>query len=122
MALSSSIVIADHAAVNKTFVGQAPIVGGSNRLDSSTNLATPRTMSIRHSANGKGSSATDRHLVQFQVTKADVNGNPSYGTVNVTIALGRSGAVVASDILDLIAFAKNFLSDANVASLLINES
>jgi len=122
MSLSTTLSIADHSAATKTFVSVSPIVGGSNRLDSSSTLAAPRTMSIRHTSTGKGSSAVDRHLVQFQTTKVDASGNPYTATVNLTIAMARSGAVTSADVLDMISFIKNFLTDANVGSILIGES
>lgn len=118
----STISIDDHAAAAKSFVQIALDATGSTRIDSGTSLATPRLMLIKHtSVPAKGTTpALDRHLLSFSVKEADASNSTATATVNLTIAMPQS-IIDTTDVQHLIAFVKNFLSDANLASLLIGE-
>jgi len=88
---------------------------GSQRIDPTTTLSTPKLMTIRHSTSGKGADAVDRHLVSFSQTVAGSLA-PRTTTVNVTIASPRDVAVTQQMIRDLIVNAIDFLSDGAIAS------
>lgn len=89
---------------------------GSRRIDVTTNLSAPKLMTIRHSSQGKGSDAVDRHLVSLTQT---VSGSaaPRTLTCNFTVAVPRDAAVTAQMVKDLITNLVDFLADGSVASL-----
>lgn len=121
--LNSTITLADSAAANKTFTQNKIDSSGSERIDTSTSLASPRIMAVRHSTSGKGPSAVDRHLVQFTHQETDSNGNTLGVVVNTTISVPRASSISRTEIDDLLAFSKNFLAvPANVDAILRNES
>lgn len=121
--LNSTLTLADAAAANKSFVQNKLDATGSDRIDTTTTLANPRIMSIRHTTAGKGTSAVDRHLLQFVHNEADSNGLPIAVIVNTTISVPRSSTISRAEIDDLLAFTKNFLSvTANVDAILRNEA
>lgn len=123
MSLSSSIVIADSAAANKTFVQNKLDGSGSERMDITSNLTNPRILRISHTSTGKGVDAIDRHLLQFSTTETDVNGKQVTCVVNTTLSVPRNSTISRTDIDDLLAFSKNFLGVTdNVDALLRNES
>ena len=123
MSLSSTIVLKDNAAADKTFVQNQLDGSGSQRIDVSSNLSNPRVMKLSHSSSGKGVDAVDRHLVQFASTETDVNGKVVTVIVNTTLSVPRNSQISRTDIDDLLAFTKNFFAvSANVDAILRNES
>lgn len=83
--------------------------GESKRIASSTTLAEPTLLVVKHTTTGAGSRAVDRHLVQLSMTKNDASGQPHLATVNVTLAIPRS-TVQNTDVRNLVAYAIDFLS------------
>lgn len=122
MSFSSSLSINDSAAAAKSFVLISQNGQDSERIDSASTATQPRKLAIRHTVQGKGVAAVDRHLVQFSDTKLDAAGNPVTAVVNLTIAVPRSSTITATNIKDLWYFVKNFVTDANLDSLKLGES
>lgn len=89
---------------------------GSRRIDVTTNLAAANLMTIRHSAQGKGADAVDRHLIQFSKT---VQGSaaPRTLTVNFTVSVPRDTAITAAMVRDEICNLVDFLADGSISSL-----
>lgn len=84
--------------------------GESQRIDSSTTLAEPCFMNVKHTVTGKGAAAVDRHLVQFTLTKNDASGLPKTAVVNLTIAVPRT-TITSADVKKITAHAVDFISD-----------
>lgn len=125
MAFSNDIVIADAAAANKTFKLISLTDGNSSRIDSASNLTTPRSMFIKHQTSGSKANGniSDRHLVSFSATYLDGANKEQVAVLNLTVQVPRSTAVSRANVNDLIAFARNWFGvSANVDGLLINES
>jgi bifunctional N-acetylglucosamine-1-phosphate-uridyltransferase/glucosamine-1-phosphate-acetyltransferase GlmU-like protein len=121
VAFSSDIALNDASAASKTFREiQSP--DGSLRLDTSSTLAEPRTLSIKHQTQtGKDGRVTDKHLISFTQVKNDSVTGPASSVVNMTIAMPRTGPITRAMVDDLIAFVKNLLTTTNVTALLNNE-
>lgn len=117
---ASTITINDSAAAAKSFV-QVNTQDGTRRLDNGTSLSAPRAMLIKHTSSGAGSKVVDRHLLSFTHTLVDSAGIPYTATANLTIAVPRNSTVTATNVKDLWYFIKNFLTDANLTSVLLGE-
>jgi hypothetical protein len=125
MAFANDIVIADAAAANKTFKLISLTDGNSSRIDSASNLTTPRSMFIKHQIAGSKANGniSDRHLVSFSATYLDGSNKEQTAVLNFTLQVPRSTAVSRTNVNDLIAFLRNWLGvSTNVDGLLINES
>lgn len=125
--LASTITLANVASVNHDFVAVRQIGQEVERLDGSTTLANPTTMLIRHQTIKKGLLIIDKHTVSFKKVGSDaITGAKTEGVLNISFELPRSGAVVAADLQDLLAYARAFLPSAapaaNFNALLIGQS
>lgn len=89
---------------------------GSRRIDIATDLRSPSLLNIRHSETGKGSSAVDRHLVQFIKTVQSSSG-PVLLTVNCTVAVPRAAEVTPTMVKDILMNMMDFLSDGALSTL-----
>lgn len=121
---NSNISINDNAAASKTFNQVYSGNRRSERIDTSSTASLPRQMVIAHTAyTPKGAPVkTDRHLLQFSVEKADSNAVEHVATVNLTIAVPQTAAIVRADIDHLLAFVKNWIGvTANVDGILLGE-
>lgn len=107
---SGDIALDGATGTESTFKLISQNSGESTRIDSSTTLAEPKLMTIKHTVTGKGAAAVDRHLVQFALTKNDASGMPKTAVVNFTIAVPRS-TITTADVKDLAAHAVDFISD-----------
>lgn len=116
---ANDIVLADAAAANKTFKLIELDGSSSERIDTTSTRANPRVLRIKRT-NGSGKNATDRYLVQFAKNVQGTVG-PIAAVVNVSIALPQDTALSQADVLDLVAFMKNFLSTTNVQGLLLGD-
>lgn len=98
--LAAQQVLDDADGTDITFELVSQDKTGTSRLDSSTTLAQPRMLNIRHSVSGKGVDAIDRHLVQ--VTQKIVSGSSeATATVNFTVAMPRNPIITEAMIYDL---------------------
>lgn len=114
-----SFSVNNAAAAAITFNPTILVKDGTQYVDPSTSLATPRMAVVKHTMPGVGSaSAVDRHYVQFQQTAYDTNGKAFQAAVGVSIVLPRT-VVTPAQYADLVAFAKNFLSNAAFMASLI---
>ena len=121
--LTQNLVVADHGAANHTFNLYYQQGSETRRLDIGTTSANPQSLTIRHSVAGKAPNLTDRHNFVFSKTNIDdETGVPATGSISVTINSPRNGIVSPTEMLDLMSFVKNFLTDANFAALGRNES
>jgi hypothetical protein len=82
---------------------------GTLRIDTLSSLSEPRTLSIKHSIQGKGAAAIDRHLIQLQKQDTGDSGVLESCIVNLTVALPRSGTFSNGDVHNLLAFLMSFL-------------
>lgn len=119
MAATADITLADYSAANKTFTPSIAIKGGYQYNDTSSTVAGPRTLQVKHSMLGpSANNSTDVHTVSFGHTVLDSVGKPYTAVVSMTFRIPRAGPTIG-DRRDLWTFIKNFLTDANVEKLLI---
>lgn len=129
---ASDIALDGATGTESTFKLISQSAGESTRIDSSTTLAEPKLMTVKHTVTGKGAAAVDRHLLQFSLTKNDAAGLPKVCVVNFTVAVPRS-TITTAEVKDLAAYAVDFISDGgfsgsgfagttNIGGLLIGEN
>lgn len=124
MALADPFVINDNAAVARSFYALPSSGDGVKRLDSFPTPPAARAMTVKHSMQGsaKTSNLANRHLIQFTYSANDANGIAQTTTVNCTIVVPASTAIVRADVDHLIALLKNTLVTATVDKILRGES
>lgn len=88
---------------------------GTRRLDTASNLAYPGLLAIKHSVNGSGAGAVDRHLVQVSRT-VDATSGPKTAVVNFTISAPRDTAITNQLVYDAVANLIDFLVDGGLAT------
>jgi hypothetical protein len=115
--LTSTIVLDDSAGNDVTFVLVSQDANGTRRLDQASNLAAPHTMVVRHTVQGAGAAATDRHLVQFEKVIVPSGQSPVKLTVNFTVAVPRNSAVTSQHVVDEIFHLMDFLSSGALTTL-----
>jgi hypothetical protein len=87
---------------------------GSKRLSTRSLLSAPEVINISHTRQGKGASAIDRHLVQYQLTKL-VSGAPKVMTCNLTFAVPADGSFTSAEVMDAaFQLAKLVLNDPTI--------
>lgn len=114
----SSFVVNNHAAVATTFLLQSQDTKVAKYITAASSLAEPRGAEISHDLKPTGSKGTDRHLVKFFIGRKTTDGlivNVEVGSLQLSIP--RDTAFTDTDTLDIVAFIKNYLTDANVALL-----
>jgi hypothetical protein len=121
--LSQNLTLADHGATNHTFNLNFQQGTEVRRVDVASSPSEPLGMIIRHSVSKRNSLTSDRHNIVFSNTIADHDtGGLFTDTVSLTITSDRSDVTGTNDVLNLVAFLKNFLSDANVTAVMRGES
>lgn len=107
------------AAAAITFNPTILVKDGTQYVDPSTSLATPRLATVKHTIPSVASAAAiDRHYVQFQQTVYDANGKAFQASVAISVVLPRT-VVTPAQYADLRAFAKNFLTSDTIMNALI---
>lgn len=119
MAATADITLADYSAANETFTPSIAIKGGYQYNDTSSTVASPRTLQVKHSMlSPSANTSTDVHTISFGHTVLDSVGKPYTAVVSLTFRIPRAGPTIGNR-RDLWTFVKNFLTDANVEKLLI---
>lgn len=120
MAASADIVLADYSAANKTFSPSIAVANGSQYVDVSSTVTSPRTLQIKHIMQpASGNTGADVHTVSFAHTVLDsVTSKPYTASIALTLRVPKVGPTIGNR-RDLWTFVKNFLTDANVEKLLI---
>lgn len=114
--LSATLTLDDASGDESSYVLVKNNGDGTQRLDSATTLSEPRMLIIKHSTNGSGSSAIDRHLVQFSQTEETAGGLAKTATVNFTMAVPRDSVITNQIVYDLVSNLIDFISDGGFTS------
>jgi hypothetical protein len=115
--LAEQLVLDTVSGADVTFKLIKSSENGTTRIDVATTAAAPALMQVKHSVQGRGTDAVDRHLVQFSRTVVDTAGKPFVITVNLTLAVPRNVAVTNAIVKDVVANLVDFLADGAIASL-----
>lgn len=94
-----------------------PELNGSQRIDMTTNQSAPAIMAVRHSVQGKGNLAIDRHLVQISRTIVDTSSVPHTLVCNFTVAVPRNAVVTPTIVKNAIQNLLDFFSDGSLTTL-----
>lgn len=114
-----SFSVNNQAAAAITFNPTIAIKDGIQYIDSTASLSAPRVAAVKHNIAALTSvKASDRHYVQFSKTLFDANGAPYTASVAVSVVIPRS-VIASGDVLDLRAFAKNFIGTDTIWNALI---
>lgn len=107
-----SFSVNNAAAASVTFNPTTQLKDGVNYVDAATALSAPRFAVVKHTISPvSSSSGVDRHYVQFTQTRYDAAGKAYTGSLALSFVVPRT-VITATDVNDLIAFCKNFLTDA----------
>lgn len=119
MAATADIILPDYSATSKTFTPSIALKGGFQYNDTSSTVASPRTLQVKHTMLAPNvSNGTDVHSISFGHTVLDSVGKPYTVVAGLTFRVPRAGPSIGNR-RDLWTFIKNFLTDANVEKLLI---
>jgi hypothetical protein len=109
--LTQNLTLDDSSGDAIAYNLQAYLTDGARRIDASTTLDAPRTLTIQHSQSGKGADVVDRHRVLAEVTKANGAGIKKKGSVNLAFTIPQDTAISNTDILDLLAAIVDLVCD-----------
>lgn len=113
----SDVVIADSSSANVTFSATSVSGGKAEYADSSRSIDSPRILTVNHQDAGSGSAKRRRHLVRFDRTEVDAEGNTGTATVYAVIDVSNK-VVTAAQAYDCVVLLKNLLTEANVTKVL----
>jgi hypothetical protein len=109
--LTQNLALDNSTGVEATFNLQKYLPDGALRIDVASTTTESKSLEIRHTSSGKGAASIDRHLISSYWTKPDVAGVPFKATVNLTLAVPRNAVFSNADILDLVAYVIDLISD-----------
>jgi len=115
--MASSFTIANAAAANKTYTPGISSPSAQEYVSGDSTAQVPVKATSKHTF-GIPKGKVDKHLVQFTISRPDATSG-EYGTVtmNVTVVIPPKG-VTSTDIDDIVAFGKNFLSNSTYVAQL----
>lgn len=118
----STIVLDDNAGNDVTFklIDQSGTT--SRRRNAATTPTEPGDMIIKHSLDGKGPIKTARDLLSFEGKVFDSTGTLRRMTVNVSVARELIPELDEDTVVNVLANAKSFLTEANIRRWLFGES
>lgn len=111
MSFSATQTLDDASGDDVVYALTGQDLTSSKRFDTGSTVSEPGLMTIKHSVQGVGSAATDRHLVQFTRTKLTTAGVPKTAIVNLTIAIPRDSVITSTIVDDLVANLVDFIAD-----------
>ena len=120
MAATSNISINDNAAVAKTFIPTVQIKDGYEYRDSTSATAAPRTLRVTHVLSALSTNSNTKAGVRFTQVRLNSAGAVRTSYIDVTISAAKDG-VTDADMLDLGAFVRNFLTNANLSDVIIGK-
>jgi hypothetical protein len=109
--LTANLALDGSTGVEATFNLQTYLPDGARRIDAASTLVEPKTLVIKHSSSGKGAGIVDRHLISAVSAQSDDAGVPYNATVNLTMAVPRNSVFSTADILDLVSYVVDFITD-----------
>lgn len=120
MAATTSLTINNNAAVAQTFNPSVAIDKGYEYRNGASTVSAPQTIEITHDMKAAASASNDRHTVVFKQARANASAHMRTGFVQVTLSVPKDG-LTATDVSDLGAYTRNFLTDANISKILLGQ-
>lgn len=109
--LTANLALDGSTGTEATFNLQTYLPDGARRIDVASTLTEPRTLEIKHSSTGKGAAVVDRHLISATSQQADAAGTPFKAIVNLTMSVPRNAVFSNADVLDLVSYIVDFITD-----------
>lgn len=113
---NSSLTLDDASGDDVTYALIGQDLSSSRRIDTATTAALPGLLQIKHSSQGNGGGAIDRHLVQV-IRTVDGTGGPKQVVVNFTIAVPRDPAATNAIVADAVSNLLDFIASGGIATL-----
>jgi len=118
MAATANITIANYAAVSKVFTPSVAVPNGYMYRETSSPAGAPMTLRVTHVIPEVSSSSNTKAGVRFAIGRANSAAQMRTSYIDVSISSAKDGTTDA-DVSDLGAYIRNFLTDANIKTLLI---
>jgi len=116
---SQSLTLADSLAANKTFTLRGNTIDAASYIDASSSLQQPVAIAISKKLLPPGAKGNDRHYFTFSKTKKDaVTGIYHTSSCKVELSVAKTDALTDADNQDIVAFARNYLTNARVLDAL----
>jgi hypothetical protein len=109
--LTANLALDDATGDEVAFNLQSYLPDGARRIDIATSNPDERTLTIQHTASGKGTAVVNRHLISAKLSKVSEAGVPSLATVNLTIAMPKNNGIANADIHDLVSVIVDLVTD-----------
>lgn len=118
MAATTDITINNFSAVAKVFTPSVAVQNGFEYRETSSPAAAPLVLRVTHNIAPASSISNSKQGVRF--TKAAMNASAQIRTGYIDIVLSHpKDGLSATDLSDLGAFVRNFLTDANLTKLML---
>lgn len=118
MAATADITINNNAAVAKTFSPSIQVPNGYQYRETGSPADAPRTLDVLHVIANAASSSNSKHTLLFKQLRANGASLMRTGYIKTEISVPKDG-LTATDVSDLAAFIRNFLTDANLQKVLL---
>lgn len=127
MAFTDPITMNDNSSVLQTFTRTGQIQNGSDWVENDSILTDKRSILLRHSNAGpskiKGAKPLRRHLVQMIHEKWNSTlGITDKATLNLTVTVDGASTITSTDLYNMLAMVKNFLTTGNLDKILRDET
>jgi len=108
--LAQTLTLDDASGDETSYILVSQDSNGTRRIHDIDSLAEPGTLVIKHSVNGSGMDAVDRHLVQFTRTLLST-GKPRTAVVNLTLSVPRDTVITSGIVIDMVANLVDLIAD-----------
>ena len=115
--LANEIVLDSQAGSDTTFRVLRIDGDMTTRRKVGTTPANAVDMVIKHQTSGKGIEAVDRHNITFTRKGFTSTGKPLLQSVSITLTQPQSPDAIIQDLLDLVVYAADFVTDGAIASV-----
>lgn len=118
MAATTDITINNNSASAKVFTPSVQLPKGYQYRETSSTADAPQTLDVLHELPTTGSSSNAKHTIAFRRVRANSASKLKTGYASLIISVPPDG-LTAADVSDLVAFVRNFMTDANLQKLLL---
>lgn len=100
--LNTDIVLAGDGGSTRTYAWKAPISpGGLLRVNSSSPVGLPETLSVNHTESKAGGLPLDRHLIRLDLSKSTASGAVVKASFYVVMEVPRDPVITAAMLKDM---------------------
>lgn len=120
MAATADISLNNNAAVAKTFTPTVQVKDGYEYRETSSLAASPTTLRVTHVIALPASNSNTKAGVRFQAVALNAAAQVRTAYIDVTVSVPKDG-VTATQVSDLGAYVRNFLTDARISELILGK-